>query len=220
MSGNMHKTKGMKPTEETALGMKKLIERIGMVRLEKGGEVRNRINELKSNKNWFSELCFCILTANYTAEGGIRIQNAVNDFSGYTEAEIEAILRRLGYRFPRKRAEYLHLAKAHKEKLHMLREIKDSCERREWLVKNVKGIGYKEASHFLRNIGYLDVAIIDRHILNVLFEYGIIGLPKTITRKKYLEIEQKLIEIAKKTEVPPGELDFYLWYMKTGKILK
>jgi len=26
-------------------------------------------------------------------------------------------------------------------------------ELREWLVENVKGLGYKEASHFLRNIG-------------------------------------------------------------------
>jgi len=35
----------------------------------------------------------------------------------------------------------------------------------EWLVKNLTGLGYKEAGHFLRNIGSGKIAILDRHIL-------------------------------------------------------
>jgi N-glycosylase/DNA lyase len=81
-------------------------------------------------------------------------------------------------------------------------------------------LGYKEASHFLRNIGFMDVAIIDRHILNILVEYGLIKRPKTLSKKNYLEIEKKLEKLAKKTRMSLGELDFYLWYMKTGKVLK
>ncbi|GAJ17855.1 unnamed protein product, partial [marine sediment metagenome] len=34
----------------------------------------------------------------------------------------------------------------------------DEIKLREWVVKNFKGLGYKEASHFLRNIGYKNFA--------------------------------------------------------------
>ena len=69
-------------------------------------------------------------------------------------------------------------------------------ERREWLVKNIKGLGFKEASHFLRNIGFDDYAIIDSHILDLLERYKFIKPPKTLTRKKYMEIEKILQTIA------------------------
>lgn len=32
--------------------------------------------------------------------------------------------------------------------------ISDVNEKREWIVKNIKGMAYKEASHFLRNVGF------------------------------------------------------------------
>ena len=50
--------------------------------------------------------------------------------------------------------------------------------------------------------------------------YNIINKPKTITKNKYLEIEEKLIDLAKKTNLTLAELDLYLWYTETGKILK
>ena len=91
---------------------------------------------------------------------------------------------------------------------------------REWLVNNIKGIGYKEASHFLRNIGFDDYAIIDFHIIDILTRYKIIEKPKYLSKKKYLEIEEILRKIAKQTNLTLAELDLYLWYMETGKILK
>ncbi|HID73410.1 TPA: N-glycosylase/DNA lyase [Candidatus Micrarchaeota archaeon] len=181
--------------------------------------VRRRLREFSRNDDWFSELCFCILTANYTAEGGMRIQNSV-DFSKLSRAQIERALRKHGYRFPKVRSGFIHLAKAHRENLGALRSMKSSAERREWLVGNVKGLGYKEASHFLRNVGYSDVAIIDRHILHVLEKYGMIEQPKSLTKRRYLEIEAILSGIADKASVSLGELDLYLWYMKTGRVLK
>lgn len=183
-------------------------------------KVLKRLEEFRKNKNLFSEMCFCILTANYTAEGGIRIQREVGDFGRFNQKEMEGLLRKTGHRFPKTRAAYIELAKKHRGKLCVLEQMENSMQRREWLVKNVKGLGYKEASHFLRNIGYFDVAIIDRHILSLLSEHGIIKHPKTITRKRYLEIEKKLRKLAEKTSTSLGELDLYLWHMKTGKILK
>ena len=78
----------------------------------------------------------------------------------------------------------------------------------------------KEASHFLRNIGFKDFAIIDFHIIDVLTRYNLIKKPKTLTAKRYLEIEGVLKKLANKLKMSLGELDLYLWYLETGKVLK
>src|SRR5438093_13545617 len=67
-------------------------------------------------------------------------------------------------------------------------------ELREWLVENVKGLGYKEASHFLRNIGLGEgFAILDRHILRNLHRLGVITeIPVSITKKRYMKNETNL----------------------------
>jgi len=65
-----------------------------------------------------------------------------------------------------------------------------------------------------------DYAIIDFHIIDILTDYKLIKKPKTITKKKYLEIENVLKKIADKTNLSLAELDLYLWYLETGKILK
>ena len=199
---------------------KELIWEINKLKITIGAQVDKRVHELKNNPDWYSEMCFCLMTANYTAEGGMRIQKEAGDFSKMPLEEIRSLLKRCGHRFPNARAGYIHESKKHKQNLGSLAGMASSGERREWLVQNVKGLGYKEASHLLRNIGFMDVAIIDRHILNLLVEYGFIKKPKNLNRIRYLEIEQVLEKLAKKTNLSQGELDFYLWYMKTGKILK
>lgn len=90
------------------------------------------------------------------------------------------------------------------------------------LVVNVRGIGYKEASHFLRNIGLgKDLAILDRHILRNLLHYGVIEcLPTTITKRRYLEIEEKMRCFASTIGIPLAHLDLVFWYMATGEIFK
>ena len=89
------------------------------------------------------------------------------------------------------------------------------------LLEKVDGIGYKEASHFLRNVGFDGAAILDRHILTLMREYKLIEhVPETLTRRRYLEIEEKLRELAGKVDLSLAELDLYLWYMKTGEVLK
>jgi len=89
-------------------------------------------------------------------------------------------------------------------------------------VKNIKGLRWKEASHYLRNIGYFEHAIIDRHIIKNLLEFKIIEIDskKGLSKKRYLSIEKTLDLIAKEVGLLPGELDLYMWYRKTGKVLK
>ncbi|MEM1583621.1 MAG: N-glycosylase/DNA lyase [Nitrososphaerota archaeon] len=170
----------------------------------------------------FKELCFCILAAGYSAEKSLRIQERINDgFLQLPEKELVEELRKLGHRYPETRAKYIVRAR---RKLDQVKNVLDTlvdCKQiREWLVENIDGLGYKEASHFLRNIGCLEVAIIDFHILNLLERYEITEKPRTLTRKKYLEIEKTLEEISRIVGLKPGELDLYLWYMETGKIVK
>jgi len=207
--------------------MEKLIKKINELKNSSTRRIiEKRISEFKNiDKNskeiLFNELCFCILTANFNAEKSIKIQKKIGEcFSTDTKKELTDKLKKLGHRFPNKRAEYIHKSKECRGKLLNIINHHDKKEIREWLVKNVKGLGYKEASHFLRNIGFNDYSIIDFHIVDILVKNKIIEKPRTITKSKYIEIEEKLKEIAEKTNLTLAELDLYLWYLETGKILK
>ena len=134
-------------------------------------------------------------------------------FSGSQE-EIQEKLKEI-YRFHTIRAGYLYEARNNFEKIDMA-----NPDIRNDLVKNIKGIGMKEASHFLRNIGFSNYAIIDFHIIDVLVKNNLIEKPKTLTVKKYSEVEGILKGLAAKLGMSLGELDLYLWYMETGKVLK
>ena len=175
-----------------------------------------RIKQFKKIRkpNLFGELCFCILTANFNAEKSIIIQKKIgNGFIRLSKQLLARRLKQLGYRYPNTRAMYIVEARKFKNSLQFSRD---------WLVKNIKGIGMKEASHFLRNVGFEDFAIIDFHIINLLIKYKLIDKPKTkaLTKTRYIEIENLLRKIAKKLNISLAELDLYLWFIETGKVLK
>ncbi|MBS7610725.1 N-glycosylase/DNA lyase [Candidatus Bathyarchaeota archaeon] len=189
--------------------------------------VDTRIEEFKQNggkasREIFRELCFCILTANFNAERSIEIQRKIGD--GFLTLPIPQLmeeLKALGHRYPERRAQYIVEARRYADSLKdIISRFKDASLLREWLAKNIKGIGFKEASHFLRNIGYLDLAIVDFHIINILSKYGLIDRPKTMTRNRYLEIESILRKVANRLDITLAELDLFLWYLETGKVLK
>lgn len=210
--------------------MKDMEELINEIEKLKNSEIKNiidkRIQEFKSincesNDSLFKEMCFCMLTANFNAEKSIKIQNEMgNCFFTDSQQELSKKLHDYGHRFPNNRAKYIYESQKCKKKLKDIVKFHDKKVLREWIVNNVKGLGYKEASHFLRNIGFDDYAIIDFHIIDILVDHNIIQKPKTITKNKYLDIEKKLANIANKTNLNLAELDLYLWYMETGKILK
>ena len=176
--------------------------------------VSQRLDEFKRNRRYFSELCFCTLTAGASALSGIKCQDALHGrFHSLNEKELQKELKALGYRF-HNRAEYIC---SNQPKIPLLGKIvkNPSIEARDILIKNFKGIGMKEASHFLRNIGREDVAIIDKHILRSL-GFNV----ESVSQKNYLEIEDKLRKIAESTGTNLAELDLILWHNQTGKVLK
>ena len=191
--------------------------------------VDSRMNEFselgkKSSNEIFKELCFCLMTANFSAEGGMRIQSAIgNGFLFLEKEELAKKLSDLGHRFPNARAGFIFEARKHKDNIkETLGFHKTDEEKRKFLSENIKGLGMKESSHFLRNIGHKNLAIIDFHIVDLLFKHGLIEKlkNKSLTERKYLEIENVLKKIAEQTKTNLGELDLYLWYEETGKILK
>jgi len=191
-------------------------------------QVEERLREFKllhskGNEKWFSELCFCILTANSTARLAIRIQQEIGaeGFLTLPEEEIARTLERLGHRFSERRAQYIVQAREFSHIKNLVVGIGNEGQARQWLVENVMGLGYKEASHFLRNVGYDNLAILDRHILRIMREYDMVQeIPKGLTRRRYVNLEARLQGLATRLNMPLSRLDLYLWYMKTGAVLK
>jgi len=176
----------------------------------------------------FSELCFCLLTANSSAITGIKIQAYVGS-EGFSSMDINSltdIFSSLGHRFAHQRAERIVKAREKWEKIEkLLKSVTDSYKLREFLCNpesefKIKGLGYKEASHFLRNTGCKDIAIVDRHIYRFLVEEGLYPPVKSLTPRRYKEIEKVLGEICARLELTQAELDLYIFYIKTGKVLK
>lgn len=178
----------------------------------------------------FEELCFCILTANTSAQMGLKAIDSLRDFLlTASEEEMKKTLNGI-YRFSNIRPEYIVHTRNYliqelnfklKEKIQALQNDKDKLRDFFAVNKGIKGLGYKEASHFLRNIGFQGYAIIDKHILSSLFEFNIITeIKRPSTKIKYHELEQKIMQFAEQINIPFDDLDLLLWSRKNGQILK
>ncbi|MBD3184687.1 N-glycosylase/DNA lyase [Candidatus Poribacteria bacterium] len=177
----------------------------------------------------FTELCFCIFTAGASARMGLKCIDKIKDIilTGSAD-ELEARIEK-SHRYPKARAGYIVHTRTYLqdewnfEIKKLIESFDDKLSLRDFFATNkgIKGLGYKEGSHFLRNIGFKGYAILDIHILRSMHEYGLIDSPKPATsRKRYLEIESKLKEFAKELEIDFDDLDLLLWSNKTGEILK
>ena len=211
------------------------LEDLKRLYLSRKADIEKRINEFeeewknRSNEDIFAELAFCLLTPQSKAKACWKaIEDMCRDgvlLKG-SEKEIARYLKNV--RFGNNKARYIVLARkiftkhGKLEIKNFLQTFNDPKEIREWLVRNVKGLGYKEASHFLRNIGMgKEFAILDRHILKNLKALGIIdSIPTSMTRRKYLEIEEKMRGLAERLDIPLSHLDLLLWSKETGEIFK
>ncbi len=170
-----------------------------------------------------NELFFCLLTPQSKAEICWRcVQKIEKELKKDCSTEqLQKILKNV--RFGRTKAARIIESSCKIDQLiEMLKSKLSAKDKRDWLIKNIKGLGMKEASHFLRNIGMSEeLAILDRHILRRMKKLGIIKeIPDSLSRKKYIEIERKLQRFSKKIGIPVAELDFVFWFQETGRIFK
>ena len=198
-------------------------------------EIRSRLAEFDevwrsaSDERLWEELVFCIFTAGASARMGLGSIEAVRHLLARgTQDELAEALQRK-HRYPNSRSGYIVVTREFLEgdcRMRLrerLEGFRDPLERRDWLARErgIKGLGYKESSHFLRNVGLRGYAILDKHILRCLAEVGVIESPQPPpTRARYLATEERLRRFARDLGVDFDELDLVLWSMKTGEILK
>lgn len=204
-------------------------------------QIKRRLKEFKElynkgkDEDVFKELCFCILTPQAKAvfcDSAIKELGRKRLLLKGSESAVRNVLKGL-VRFHNKKASYLVNARrffsAKADKKTDAADIKrkmgqdDVFGARDWLVKNIKGLGYKEASHFLRNIGLGDgLAILDRHILKNLKRYGAVKeVPSSISsRKAYIDIEDKMRRFSDRIKIPLEEMDLLFWSIETGFVFK
>ncbi len=195
-------------------------------------QIENRLEEFRriwaegSDEDLFRELVFCLLTPQSRAKTCWAAVERLDRKSMIGNGCAEDIQKELvGVRFNERKAEYICLARkmfSSQSLRATLAGFSSAFAAREWLVQNVKGLGYKEASHFLRNIGLgEELAILDRHILKNLMLLGVIEeKPTSLSKKTYLDIEKRMTAFSKRVGIPMGHLDLLLWYKEAGEVFK
>jgi N-glycosylase/DNA lyase len=196
--------------------------------------IRKRLAEFRAlwatadDRTLFRELAFCLFTPQASAERCwetvLRLERKGLLFRGTAEAVAPELTR---IRFLHTKARRLVEARAlflgpRRRGIRRTLTGMTSEQGREWLVGHVKGIGMKEAGHFLRNIGFaFDLAILDRHVFRVLHEAGYLEeVPGSLTHRRYLELEKVMDRFADDLDIPLAELDLTLWAIGAGTVFK
>lgn len=189
----------------------------------------SRIWNQASEEELFSELVFCLLTPQSSALRCGRAVELLHERNLILAGSAEEISRELCIvRFRNNKARYIIGARKlfTKRGKIAVREFLEGCgdvhAQRQHLASCVKGMGVKESSHFLRNIGLGgDLAILDRHILRNLAALGVISdIPASLPIKKYSDIEKRMRDFAEEIRIPQSHLDFVLWYKEAGEVYK
>jgi len=203
------------------------------LKVEKGEKIvyEKKLKDLNLNLDlaWY-ELVYCILAGTKVRTKVVEkayqqlIKNGIDKLHFSTIAlepkkaykYIKKILKRSGYRFFSSKSKTIVNAATFyvtfKYHYELFKDLKLS-QLREILVKNIKGIGYKTASHWLRNIGF-DIPVIDVHVKNFLLENKMLPSKykkNSLTPKSYLEIEKKILEITRNISINPSLFDFLIW---------
>lgn len=213
------------------------IKKVRAVHKARRKEIRARLAEFDeiwrtgSDSRLWEELVFCIFTAGASARMGLRSIEAIRSLllEGGSEEMSRALKAAGAHRFPMARPGYVVVTRNYLRKHCEMRlresllSFSDPIDRRDWLAKErgIKGLGYKESSHFLRNVGLKGYAILDKHVLRCLSDLGVVDTPRPpTTRYRYLEVEERLRRFARDARIDFDELDLVLWSMKTGEVLK
>ena len=213
------------------------VDRLRAEYAQRRKEIRARLREFRrvwqtaSDSRLWEEMVYCIFTAGASAKMGLRSVDALRPLlkTGAQAEMTKALVAAGAHRFPNARPGYVIVTRNYLEESFSMQlrrrldSFRDPMERRDWLATEprIKGLGYKESSHFLRNIGFKGYGILDKHIVRCLCELKVIDSPKPPTsRGRYLETEDRMRQFAADTGIDFDELDLLLWSTRTGEILK
>ena len=191
--------------------------------------IKKRLKEFerfldKPNKKVFEEMTYCVFAANSSAKMANKALNLLKPilWTGSLEDYKKAVHKKV--RFYNIRSEYLHHNRERLKRigiLHKKLKFMTPHERRLLIRDNFRGFGLKESSHFLRNIGYRGYCIIDKHVLNVMTDMGVLAENKPPKNdKEYFLIEDKIRGFAQEEGYDIDELDLSMWSFKTGKVMR
>lgn len=190
-------------------------------------KIKSRLEDFRSipREKYFYELCYCLCTPQSKAQSAQIVQNELEkmDFLNQDFDPVGILRNKNNYiRFHNQKSiRLIEIKNNFDEILKCLDSTISANEKRDWLFNNIKGLGMKESSHFLRNIGYRNLAILDRHILKHLNLAGVYDeIPKIKSQRHYLEIEERFREFSQKIDIPIDQLDLLFWSNETGEILK
>ena len=190
-------------------------------------QIRERLLDFKRvpKSEYFYELCFCLCTPQSKAANALLVVEKLKqfDFQNRNVNPIKILNDKSHYiRFHNQKAKNLiNMKSIFPEIISVLKSDMKPMGKRLWLTENVKGLGMKESSHFLRNIGYRNLAILDRHILKHLVGCGVYKeIPKVSSLTQYIQVEKEFINFSKFIKIPIDELDLLFWSYETGLILK
>jgi N-glycosylase/DNA lyase len=190
-------------------------------------EIHSKLLEFKAvpKEKYFYELVYCLCTPMSKAENALKVQEIFEQrkFLDKPFNPVEILSAPEHYiRFHNQKSNYIQLAHNNFGTIINILESKESPKiMRENLVKSVKGMGFKEASHFLRNIGIFGLAILDRHILRNLVKFNQLPEKFSISSKNnYENIENVFVNLSKSINLEVEEFDILLWANETGYILK
>ena len=190
-------------------------------------DIQNRLLDFQSvpRSHYFYEFCFCICTPQSKAANAYKVQLELMERDFFNNPFDPTPLLRMPDRYIRfhnqKAGRLLKAREVFPDIQNVLDSDMTNVEKRDWLAENFNGFGMKESSHFLRNIGYKNLAILDRHILRHLIACGVFDeLPKITPNKRYKEAEQKFLDFADEVSIPMDKLDLLFWAYSAGEILK
>lgn len=192
-------------------------------------EIGSRLSEFKEtfqkadDLQVFHELSFCILSSGVGPKIAGQCMRAIEEKLADGEEDellgcIEAI-----HKYAENASRYIVFTREYLKKEHgfllksLVSSFEDRAQRRDFFAKNpgIKGLGYMQASHFLRNLGFSGYAILDRNNLASLSELGIIGEAKyPLSKKRYIETENLMADAAGKLGMSLDEFDLLLWSRK------
>jgi len=186
-------------------------------------EITQRLKEFTKlpKQRYKNELQFCLLTPQSKATSCWQAIQQLNKLKNPTKTQISNILKK-HTRFHNNKTSHLQEANKNWPKIKNNLDHTNKQELRNWLADNIKGLGMKEASHFLRNIGKSNnqVAILDRHILKNLHNLKLLKQPRITSNKHYLKTENTFIALANYLKIPADHLDLLFWSNETGEVFK